>query len=98
MVAVEVYKHADYLCQNHILNAPHVALFIMYSLKVNVKELWVFLDKMYKVDDVGAKKFIVDKFLDLQIVNENSIIEQVKEIQLIYQELIVEDMFINEAF
>ncbi|KAK5772205.1 hypothetical protein PVK06_048484 [Gossypium arboreum] len=61
---VETWKHYNFLCQNYILNGLSDALYEVYSVKKTSKELWTSLDHKYKTEDVGAKKFLVTKFLN----------------------------------
>ncbi len=70
----------------------------MYSPKEFAKVLWESLEKKYKVDDVGAKKFVVAEFHEFMMVDGKSIIEQVEELQLIYYKLDAEGLIINEYF
>ena len=60
--------------------------------------MWEALEKKYKIEDVGTKKFIVGKFLDFKIIDSITIINQVKELQTLINKIHVERMMINEAF
>ena len=53
-----------------------------------------------KVQDknVGAKKFVVGKFLEYMMVDSKSVISQVQEIQLILHDIHAEGMLIGESF
>lgn len=44
------------------------------------KELWNSLEKKYKIEDVGAKKFVIGKFLNFKIVDTKTVVTQVEEI------------------
>ena len=46
----------------------------------SAKALWDFLDKKYKIEDAGMKKFIVDKFLDYKMVDVKSGISQIQDL------------------
>ncbi|XP_070009811.1 uncharacterized protein [Nicotiana sylvestris] len=62
------------------------------------RELWSALEKKYKTEDAGLKKFVAAKFLDFKMVDGKSFITQVQELQVIVHDLLTEGMFINEAF
>ncbi|KAH0653493.1 hypothetical protein KY289_031171 [Solanum tuberosum] len=62
------------------------------------KELWDALDKEYKTEDACLKKFVVAKFLDYKMSDSKTVGSQVQELQLIFHDLIAEDMVVNEAF
>ncbi|XXG73456.1 hypothetical protein AAC387_Pa07g2369 [Persea americana] len=67
--AVEAWKHADFLCQNYILNGLDNTLYNGYCSLKTTKELWDSLDKKYKIEGAKMKKFVVGKFLDYEIIN-----------------------------
>nr|XP_033511283.1 uncharacterized protein LOC117276058 [Nicotiana tomentosiformis] len=62
------------------------------------RELWNALEKKYKTEDAGLKKFVAAKFLDFKMVDGKSVITQVQEFQVIVHDLLAEGMVINEAF
>lgn len=64
--AFDTWKHLDFICWNNIMN----------NLS---KELWESLDPKYKFEDVGASKFIVNRFLNLKLVDSKIIVNQVQE-------------------
>jgi len=52
----------------------------LFDLFVNFKSTKIILTKLnakYGLDDTGKKKYVVDKWLQFQIVNDKSIMEQV---------------------
>ncbi|KAL2491246.1 Uncharacterized protein Adt_26874 [Abeliophyllum distichum] len=67
--AVEAWNHSDFLCRNYVMNGLADSLYNVYSSMKTTKELWESLDRKYKTEDVGAKKFIVGLFLDYKMVN-----------------------------
>nr|XP_033517541.1 uncharacterized protein LOC117281801 [Nicotiana tomentosiformis] len=73
-------------------------LYNIYSNVDTSKELWIALEKKYKTEDVGLKKFVAAKFLDYKMVDSKSIITQVQELQVIIHDLLAEGIIINEAF
>ena len=96
--AVEAWKHGDYLCRNYILCALDDTLFSVFEPKASAKELWESLERKYKVNNAGAKKFVVTDFHEYMMTDGKSVIEQVEELQLIYHRLEVEGLVINEPF
>ena len=63
---VDAWKHSDFLCRNYVMNRLHDSLYNVYCVIKTAKELWKSLDQKYKIEDVGAKKFVVDRFLDFK--------------------------------
>ncbi|XP_016473600.1 uncharacterized protein LOC107795471 [Nicotiana tabacum] len=97
-VITEAWKHFDFLCKNYILSCLEDGLYNVYSIMETSKELWNSLEKKYKMEDAGLKKFVASKFLDLKMVDNKSVITQFQELQVIVHDLIAEGMVINEAF
>ncbi|KAL5566324.1 hypothetical protein UlMin_029488 [Ulmus minor] len=96
--AVDAWKHADFLCQNYVLNGLTDSLYNVYSDKKTVNELWESLDQKYKSEDAGSKKFVVSRFLDYKMVDSKSVISQVQEIQVILHEIHAKGMNLSETF
>ena len=63
-----------------------------------IKKLCASLDKKFKTEDAGTKKFVVGRFLDYKIVNNKTVINQVQEFQLILLEIEAEGMNLPETF
>ncbi|KAF5944676.1 hypothetical protein HYC85_018753 [Camellia sinensis] len=59
IVVVDAWKHVDFLCRNYILNGLDNTLYNVYSPIKTAKELWESLEKKYKTEDAGSKKFVV---------------------------------------
>ena len=98
LMAFDVWKSSDYLCRNYVMNSLADALYNVYCVKKTSKELWESLDKKYKTEDVGAKKFVVGRFLDYKMVDSKTVVSQVQEFQLILHEIHSEGMVLSEAF
>ncbi|KAK3025021.1 hypothetical protein RJ639_044630 [Escallonia herrerae] len=92
VAAVDAWKHSDFLCKNYILNGLDNALYNVYSPMVNAKALWESLERKYKMEDAGSKKFVVGKFLDFKMVDSKTVISQVQEFQLILHDIHAEGM------
>ena len=74
---VDTWKHSDFLCRNYIMNALIDSLYNVNSDKKTTKELWESLDRKYKSEDVGAKKFVVGRLLDYKMVDFKILVTQV---------------------
>ena len=53
VVAVEAWKHVDFLCHNYLLNDLDNTLYNVYCAFNTARELWESLDK--KVEDRGCR-------------------------------------------
>uniref|UniRef100_A0A1U7VI37 Uncharacterized protein LOC104217448 n=1 Tax=Nicotiana sylvestris TaxID=4096 RepID=A0A1U7VI37_NICSY len=95
---IETWKHYDFLCKNYILSDLEDSLYNVYSNVETSKELWTALEKKYKTEDAGMKKFVAAKFLDYKMIDNKSVIIQVQELQVIIHDLLAEGLVINEAF
>ncbi|XP_070053166.1 uncharacterized protein [Nicotiana tomentosiformis] len=89
-LVTEAWKHSDFLCKNYILSGPEDDLYSVYSNMETSKELWIALEKKYKTENAGLKKFIAAKYLDYKMVDSKSIIIQVQELQVIIHDLLAE--------
>ncbi|XP_076929525.1 uncharacterized protein LOC143593962 [Bidens hawaiensis] len=95
--AVDAWKHSEFLCRNYMLNGLVDALYNVYSSIKTAKELWESLDKKYKTEDVGTKKFVVTRFLDYKMVDSKTVISQVQELQVILHDIFAEGMTLSET-
>ena len=73
-------------------------LFNVYNEIETSKDLWDALEKRYKSFNVGSGKFATVKFFNFGMVDSRPIMEQVLEIQLIFQEFADEGMKLCEIF
>ena len=80
MSAIEAWKHSDFLYRNYVLNGLIDTLYNVYYTKSSTKELWESLDRKYKTEDAGAKKFIVGRLLDFKMVDSKTVINKVQEL------------------
>ena len=95
---VDAWKHSEFLCKNYILNGLDNTLYNVYSPIQTARELWESLDRKYKTEDVGMKKFVVGRFLDYKMVDSKTIISQVQDLQVILHEIHAEGMMLSESF
>ena len=98
LIAADTWKHGDFLCRNYVLNGLHDALYSVYCAKRTSKELWESLDRKYRTEDAGTKKFVVARFLDYEMVNSKTVMSQVQELQVIMHEIHAEGMIVSEPF
>ncbi|XP_070675690.1 uncharacterized protein [Malus domestica] len=96
--AIDAWNHNDFLCKNYILKALDYSLYDIYVMCKTTKELWESLEKKYKIEDVGSKKFVDGKFLDYKMVYSKSIVFENEDLQKIIHDIHVEGMVINESF
>ena len=81
-----------------MLNSLTDPLYNVYSMKKSAKELWESLDKKYKIENDGTKKFVVGWFLGYKMVDSKTVVSQVQEIQVILHGIHSEGMIVSEAF
>ncbi|XP_031106539.1 uncharacterized protein LOC116011156 isoform X1 [Ipomoea triloba] len=98
VIAVGIWKDSDFLCRNYILNGLCDALYDVYRKIGTAKALWEALDHKYQNEDAGAKKFVVGRFLDFKMVNSKTVLSQVEDLQLIFDEIHDKGMVVSEAF
>ncbi|KAL6581162.1 hypothetical protein OROMI_007085 [Orobanche minor] len=97
LVAIDAWKTSDYLCRNYMMNGLADLLYYVYSTTKSAKE-WDSMDHKYKIEDVGAKKWIVGWFLDCKMVDSKTVVNQVQEMQVIIHDIHAEGMIISEFF
>ena len=70
----------------------------MYCAFNTIRELWESLDKKYKTEDAGLKKFVVGKFQDYKMLDSKIVISQVQDLQVIMHDIHAEGMSLSESF
>ena len=80
------------------MNGLTDTLYNVYYTKSSVNELWESLYQKNKTKNVGAKKFIMDLFLDFKMVYSKTVASQVQELQVIIHEIHAEGMVLGESF
>ncbi|KAL7614567.1 hypothetical protein Lser_V15G07012 [Lactuca serriola] len=98
LTAIDAWKHSDFLCRNYVLNGLVDSLYNVYCVTKTTKELWDSLDKKYKTEDVGTKKFVVARFLDYKMVDGKTVMSLVQELQVLLHDMHAEGMWFNESF
>ena len=98
LMTIEAWTQSDFLCRNYILNRLENNLYDIYSSYKTAKQVWEMLEKKYKTEDAGAKKFVIGKFLKYNMVDSKAVVKQVEELQVIIHELHSEGCSINDQF
>ena len=93
LITREAWNNSDYLCRHYVMNCLSDSLYDLYSMKKSAKELWSPCTRNIKTEDTGAKKFIVDYFLDFKIVDSKTVMSQI-----ILHEIQAERMVLSEDF
>ncbi|KAJ9544786.1 hypothetical protein OSB04_024493 [Centaurea solstitialis] len=83
---------------NYVLNGLVDALYNVYSASNTSKELWQSLEKKYKTEDAGSKKFVVARFLEFKMSDSKIVISQVQELQVMLHDIHAEGMTVSETF
>ena len=89
------WKEDDYLCKGHILNLVADNIYSLYSDARTAKELWKALDKKYKTEESGAKKYAVGRYLNFKIIDDKPILPQVHELQTLVNEIVKEGIRVD---
>ncbi|XP_021991764.1 uncharacterized protein LOC110888547 [Helianthus annuus] len=96
--AIHAWNHLDFLCRNFILNGLVDTMYNVYFKAKTAKELWESLDRKYKTEDAGTKKFVVAKFLDFKMIDSKTVMSQVQELRVILHDIHAEGMMLSETF
>nr|GFD12996.1 hypothetical protein [Tanacetum cinerariifolium] len=96
--AVEAWKHSKFLCHNYVLNGLVDDLYNVYCKTTTAIELWESLERKYKTEEAGTKKFVVARFLDYKMVDSKNVITQVQDLQVLLHDIHAEGMIVSEAF
>ncbi|XP_074347537.1 uncharacterized protein LOC141686398 [Apium graveolens] len=96
--AVQAWNHSDFLCRNYIMNFLSDSLYKVYSVLKTSKALWDSLDRKYRTEDAGTKKFIVARLLEFTMADSKKVVNQVQDLQMVMHDMEAEGMPMNEAF
>ncbi|XP_031263390.1 uncharacterized protein LOC116121570 [Pistacia vera] len=97
--AEQKWLNDDNTCHRHILNSLSDHLYYQYSDKTkSAKELWEELKLVYLFEEIGTKRSKVKKYIEFQMVDEKSILEQVMELNNIADSVVAAGMLIDESF
>ncbi|GJX18203.1 pol polyprotein [Tanacetum coccineum] len=73
-------------------------MYNVYCKTTTAKELWESLERKYKTEDAGTKKFVVARFLDYKMVDSKSVVSQVQDLQVLLHDIHAEGMTLSETF
>ena len=59
LLTIGAWTQSDFLCRIYILNRLENNLYDIYSSYKTAKEVWEMLEKKYKTEYAGAKKFVI---------------------------------------
>ena len=97
--AEQKWMNDDYLCFRNILNSLSDNLFNLYSKKtMTAKELWEELKLVHLCEEYRTRRSQVKKYIEFQIVEEKSVLEQVQKINNIADSIVAAGMTIEEKF
>ncbi|XP_023763126.1 uncharacterized protein LOC111911607 [Lactuca sativa] len=91
-------RESEELCVGHINNSLSDRLYDLYALVKDPRELWNVLELKYKEHKEGTNKYLVSKYLEFQMANDKSIMEQVHELQVMANNLNALSISILELF
>nr|KAJ0201752.1 hypothetical protein LSAT_V11C600334860 [Lactuca sativa] len=86
-------RESEELCVGHIKNSLSDRLYDLYSPVKDPKELWNALELKYKAHEEGT-----NKYLEFQMVDDKSIMEQVHELQVMLNKLNALSISLPEFF
>nr|GMD30931.1 uncharacterized LOC107760831 [Ipomoea batatas] len=96
--AVKKWIHDDHVCCRSILNSLSDKLFEEYSNKTYTsKELWEKLKLIYD-EDFGTMRSQVNKYIQFQILDGISILDQVVELNKIADSIMASGVWVDENF
>ncbi|XP_041999827.1 uncharacterized protein LOC121749312 [Salvia splendens] len=96
--AYDAWHQGYFLCKNYVLNCLEDSLYSIFAGTKTSKELWEALDKKYRVEDAGTKKYVVVKFLDYKMVDSRSVVVHAEELQIIIHDVHAEGMVLPDQF
>ncbi|KAI4355245.1 hypothetical protein L6164_004038 [Bauhinia variegata] len=89
----------DSHCRRNILLYLSDHLFDQYAKrKMSARELWEDLKLTYLYEEFGTKRSQVRKYIEYQMVEENSILEQVQEFNNIADSIVASGILVDENF
>ncbi|GJU08223.1 retrovirus-related pol polyprotein from transposon TNT 1-94 [Tanacetum coccineum] len=98
MQDVKAWKYSDFLCYNYVLNGLEDSLYNVYCKTTTAKKLWESLERKYKTEDAGTKKFVVVCFLDYKMVDSKNVITQGQDLQVLLHDIHAEGVTLSETF
>ncbi|KAL7603967.1 hypothetical protein Lser_V15G20429 [Lactuca serriola] len=91
-------REYEELCVDHIKNSLSDRIYDLYAPVKDLRELWSALKLKYKAHGEGTSKYLVSKYLEIQIADDKPIMEHVHELQLMVNKLNALSISILEFF
>ncbi|KAL3536699.1 hypothetical protein ACH5RR_000065 [Cinchona calisaya] len=97
--AVQQWVDDEYRCRHYILNSLSDNLFDQYSKKngCSAKELWEELKSVYN-EDYGTVRSQINKYIQFQMVDGISVLEQAQELQRIFNTITASGIWMDDNF
>jgi hypothetical protein len=92
------WDKANEACLSRLLNVLSNRLFDVYSGFTSAKGLWTELDNEFSEVDNGNESFTTENYLNYKIADGRSVMEQLKEIQLLVRDLIQYSYVLPDSF
>ncbi|KAA0052347.1 ty1-copia retrotransposon protein [Cucumis melo var. makuwa] len=89
---LEKYAKDNNTVRGHMLNHMSDPMFDLFVVQKSAKDIWSTLKSRYGGDDVGRKKYIVGKWLQFQMTNDKSIVEQIHEYENLMANILSEGL------
>jgi hypothetical protein len=92
------WDKANEACLSRLLNVLSNRLFDVYSGFTSAKGLWTELDNEFSEVDNGNESFTTENYLNYKMAEGRSVMEQLKEIQLLVRDLIQYSYVLPDSF
>ncbi|XP_022150382.1 uncharacterized protein LOC111018559 [Momordica charantia] len=92
VAAADKFKKDNKTIHEHLLNHMNNSLFDFFVTKKSAKIMWDTLESRYGGDDAGRKKYVVGKWLQFQMADDKSIMDQVHEYKNLVANVLSEGM------
>ncbi|KAA0041578.1 ty1-copia retrotransposon protein [Cucumis melo var. makuwa] len=92
MIDLEKYAKDNKTVRGHLLNHMSNPMFDLFVAQKSAKDIWSTLDSRYGRDDVGRKKYVVEKWLQFQMTDDKPIVEQIHEYENLVANVLSEGM------
>ncbi|KAL0344373.1 UNVERIFIED_CONTAM: hypothetical protein Sangu_1324700 [Sesamum angustifolium] len=86
------YDRDNKTVRGHLLNHMNNSLFILFVNYRSAKDIWTTLETRYVGDDIGRKKYVVEKWVQFQMIDEKPIMDQIYEYENLVADVLSEGM------
>ncbi|KAL0349666.1 UNVERIFIED_CONTAM: hypothetical protein Sradi_4115800 [Sesamum radiatum] len=86
------YNRDNKTVRGHLLNHMNNSLFILFVNYRSAKDIWTTLETRYVGDDVGRKKYVVEKWVQFQMIDEKPIMDQIHEYENLVADVLSKGM------